>query len=81
MASGSYIVGTAAMVRDELLGWCRELDVQYLTIFPHLPGMTQPDTLQQLDRFAHEVMPALKGAAVDGSDEADEADEPEAVAG
>jgi alkanesulfonate monooxygenase SsuD/methylene tetrahydromethanopterin reductase-like flavin-dependent oxidoreductase (luciferase family) len=75
MAGGSYIVGTSQMVRDELLGWCRELDVQYLTIFPHLPGMTQRDTLQQLDRFAHEVMPALKGAAVD------EVDEAQAVAG
>jgi alkanesulfonate monooxygenase SsuD/methylene tetrahydromethanopterin reductase-like flavin-dependent oxidoreductase (luciferase family) len=60
---GSYLVGTAAQVRDELAMWCNTLGVEYLTIFPHFPGMTQADTIDQLNRFARHVMPALRGHA------------------
>jgi alkanesulfonate monooxygenase SsuD/methylene tetrahydromethanopterin reductase-like flavin-dependent oxidoreductase (luciferase family) len=61
MASGSWLVGTAEGVRDALVGLCADLGVEYLTIFPHFPGMTQRDTLVQLDRFHAEIMPALSG--------------------
>ena len=61
MAQGSYVVGTAEQVRAELAGVCDELGVEYLTIFPHFPGMTQSQTLDQLERFQAEVMPALGG--------------------
>jgi alkanesulfonate monooxygenase SsuD/methylene tetrahydromethanopterin reductase-like flavin-dependent oxidoreductase (luciferase family) len=59
MAAGAYVVGTADSVRAELAVTCAELGVEYLTIFPHFPGMTQHDTLEQLDRFHAEIMPAL----------------------
>jgi alkanesulfonate monooxygenase SsuD/methylene tetrahydromethanopterin reductase-like flavin-dependent oxidoreductase (luciferase family) len=64
MDQGQYVVGTSASVRDELLGWCEELGVEYLTIFPHYPGMTQSDTLDQLKRFARDVKPVLSGEVV-----------------
>ena len=63
METGSYLVGTSAAVRDELLAMCEPLGVEYLTIFPHFPGMTQRDTLDQLDRFWRDVRPAVSGAA------------------
>jgi alkanesulfonate monooxygenase SsuD/methylene tetrahydromethanopterin reductase-like flavin-dependent oxidoreductase (luciferase family) len=64
MASGAWLVGTAEAVRDQLLEWRDELGVEYLTIFPHSPGMTQRDTLNQLERFHTHIMPALNTAAV-----------------
>ena len=64
MEMGAYVVGSAASVRDELRNVCEQLGVEYLTIFPHFPGMTQADTLDQLDRFSREIMPALSGQAV-----------------
>lgn len=64
MASGQYVVGTPDAVRDELVSWCAELEVEYLTIFPHYPGMVQSDTLRQLERFSRDVRPALLGEVV-----------------
>jgi alkanesulfonate monooxygenase SsuD/methylene tetrahydromethanopterin reductase-like flavin-dependent oxidoreductase (luciferase family) len=61
MESGAYLVGTAEAVRDELVGLRDELGLEYLTIFPHFPRMTQPDTLEQLERFQTEIVPALVG--------------------
>jgi alkanesulfonate monooxygenase SsuD/methylene tetrahydromethanopterin reductase-like flavin-dependent oxidoreductase (luciferase family) len=59
MASGAWLVGTAAEVRQRLLDWYDDLRFEELTIFPHVPGMTQRDTLDQLERFQRDVMPAL----------------------
>ncbi|MBV9895307.1 MAG: LLM class flavin-dependent oxidoreductase [Chloroflexi bacterium] len=64
MEQGQYVVGTAVAVRDELMGWCEQLGVEYLTVFPHYPGMTQSDTLDQLERFSRDVRPALSGDVV-----------------
>jgi hypothetical protein len=64
MEMGAYVVGTAVVVRDELQAMCEQLGAEYLTIFPHFPGMTRSDTVDQLDRFSREVMPALSGQAV-----------------
>jgi alkanesulfonate monooxygenase SsuD/methylene tetrahydromethanopterin reductase-like flavin-dependent oxidoreductase (luciferase family) len=64
MEMGAYVVGSAKAVRDELQGMCEQLGAEYLTIFPHFPGMTRSDTLDQLDRFSREIMPALSGQAV-----------------
>jgi alkanesulfonate monooxygenase SsuD/methylene tetrahydromethanopterin reductase-like flavin-dependent oxidoreductase (luciferase family) len=61
MGTGQWVVGAAAAVRDELLELREELGVEYLTIFPHFPGMTQADTLDQLERFDRDVRPALSG--------------------
>ena len=62
MAQGAWLVGTAEQVRDQLLGWHADLSFDQLVIFPHFPGMTQRDTLDQLERFHRDVMPALVGA-------------------
>lgn len=62
MESGQYLVGTAEAVRDQFVEWCQQLGVEYLTIFPHYPGMTQNDAVDQLDRFSRDVMPALSGS-------------------
>jgi hypothetical protein len=64
MDNGSYVIGAGEAVRDDLLAMCEPLGVEYLTIFPHFPGMTQRDTLDQLDRFCRDVVPALSGEAV-----------------
>lgn len=64
MEQGSYLIGTGAAVRDALLEMCTPLGVEYLTIFPHFPGMTRRDTLDQLDRFQRDVMPALGGESL-----------------
>ncbi|MBV9329141.1 MAG: LLM class flavin-dependent oxidoreductase [Chloroflexi bacterium] len=64
MEQGSYLVGTSSAVRDELVAMCEQLGVEYLTIFPHYPGMTQRDTLDQLDRFCRDIMPVLSGEAL-----------------
>jgi alkanesulfonate monooxygenase SsuD/methylene tetrahydromethanopterin reductase-like flavin-dependent oxidoreductase (luciferase family) len=61
MQSGQYVVGSTAEVRDELTRLCEELGVEYLTIFPHFPGMSQHDTLDQLERFERDIRPALSG--------------------
>lgn len=59
MEQGSWLVGSAATLRDELLKMVNELGVQCLTVFPHLRGLTQHDTLEQLEQFQTEIMPAL----------------------
>jgi alkanesulfonate monooxygenase SsuD/methylene tetrahydromethanopterin reductase-like flavin-dependent oxidoreductase (luciferase family) len=64
MDMGSYVIGTSAQVRDQLAQLREKLSVEYLTIFPHFPGMRQQHTLEQLERFARDIMPALSGAAI-----------------
>src|SRR5262249_12886963 len=59
MAGKSWIVGTPAQVRDTLLEMQEELGFEALLIFPHLPGMRRPETLEQLERFWVEIRPAL----------------------
>lgn len=59
LRQGQYVVGSGEAVRDELIDWCDELHVEYLTVFPHYPGMTQADTLDQLQRFSRDIRPGL----------------------
>jgi alkanesulfonate monooxygenase SsuD/methylene tetrahydromethanopterin reductase-like flavin-dependent oxidoreductase (luciferase family) len=59
VGSGAWLVGSLDSVREQLVEMQSELGVEYLTIFPHFPGMTQRDTLVQLERFHAEIMPAL----------------------
>jgi len=63
MEAGSHLIGTPAMVRDYLLALHAEIGFEYLTIFPHLPGMTQRDTIKQMEWFQAEIMPALSARA------------------
>jgi alkanesulfonate monooxygenase SsuD/methylene tetrahydromethanopterin reductase-like flavin-dependent oxidoreductase (luciferase family) len=62
LEQGAWLVGTPRDVRDELVSLSDELGLEYLTIFPHWPGLTRPDTLAQLDQFHTTVMPALRSA-------------------
>ena len=59
MASKSWIVGTPEQARDTLREMQEVLGFEMLVIFPHLPGMRRPQTLEQLGRFWAEVRPAL----------------------
>ena len=63
MASKSWIVGTPDQARVALLEMQEELGLEALLIFPHLPGMRRPETLEQLKRFWTEVRPALAARA------------------
>jgi alkanesulfonate monooxygenase SsuD/methylene tetrahydromethanopterin reductase-like flavin-dependent oxidoreductase (luciferase family) len=60
---GSWLVGSISEVREELVRLTDEIGLEYLTIFPHLPGLTRADTLEQLRLFQAEVMPALREAS------------------
>lgn len=60
LEQGSWLVGATESVRDDLLSLRDDLGLEYLTIFPHLPGLTRADALDQLERFSTVVMPALQ---------------------
>jgi alkanesulfonate monooxygenase SsuD/methylene tetrahydromethanopterin reductase-like flavin-dependent oxidoreductase (luciferase family) len=62
--TGQWHVGTAAEVREKLLALHAETGFEELTIFPHVPGMTRADVVDQLARFSRDVMPALREAGV-----------------
>ena len=59
MASKAWIVGTPEQARDTLREMQEVLGFEMLVIFPHLPGMRRPETLEQLGRFWAEFWPAL----------------------
>ena len=61
--SGAWLVGNVDSVRDQLIDVQAELGVEYLTIFPHFPGMTRRHTLAQLEMIHAEIMPALTQSA------------------
>jgi alkanesulfonate monooxygenase SsuD/methylene tetrahydromethanopterin reductase-like flavin-dependent oxidoreductase (luciferase family) len=48
MAGKSWIVGTPEQARDTLLEMQEELGFEALLIFPHLPGMRRPETLERI---------------------------------
>ena len=58
--TGQWHVGTAAEVREKLLALHAQIGFEELTIFPHAPGMTRADVLDQIERFSRDVMPALR---------------------
>ena len=55
--------GTLTFSGDTLLEMQSELGFEALVIFPHLPGMRRPETLEQLGRFWADVRPALAARA------------------
>ena len=62
--SGDWHVGEVGEIRDQLAELSTELGIEYLTIFPHLPGMRRQDALDQLDQFQGEIVPALRATEV-----------------
>jgi hypothetical protein len=37
----------------------RDLGLEYLSIFPHFLGMVREQAVEQIERFAHDIMPRL----------------------
>jgi alkanesulfonate monooxygenase SsuD/methylene tetrahydromethanopterin reductase-like flavin-dependent oxidoreductase (luciferase family) len=60
---GAWLVGTADQVGEDLAGLQRDLHLEYISIFPHFPGMVREQAIEQMERFAHDVMPRLQVAA------------------
>jgi alkanesulfonate monooxygenase SsuD/methylene tetrahydromethanopterin reductase-like flavin-dependent oxidoreductase (luciferase family) len=63
MAQGAWLVGTADEVGDDIASLQRDLGLEYVTIFPHFPGMVRDQAIEQMDRFARDIMPRLVGRA------------------
>jgi alkanesulfonate monooxygenase SsuD/methylene tetrahydromethanopterin reductase-like flavin-dependent oxidoreductase (luciferase family) len=59
IAQGAWLVGTADEVADQVAELQRDLGLEYLTIFPHFPGMVREQTIEQMERFAENVRPRL----------------------
>jgi alkanesulfonate monooxygenase SsuD/methylene tetrahydromethanopterin reductase-like flavin-dependent oxidoreductase (luciferase family) len=59
IAQGAWHVGTADEVAEQIHELQRDLGLEYLSIFPHFPGMRREDTIEQLERFARDVRPRL----------------------
>jgi len=63
IAQGAWLVGTADEVGEQVLELQRDLGLEYLTIFPHFPGMVRQQAIEQMERFAHDIMPRLVSSA------------------
>jgi alkanesulfonate monooxygenase SsuD/methylene tetrahydromethanopterin reductase-like flavin-dependent oxidoreductase (luciferase family) len=63
MEQGAWVVGSGREVAETLCGLQEQLGIEYLTIFPQLPGMDRVEVLDQLERFAADVAPALRERA------------------
>jgi hypothetical protein len=63
VAQGAWFVGTAGEVGGQLAELQRDLGLEYLSIFPHWPGMVREQAIEQLQRFAGDIMPGLVRAA------------------
>jgi alkanesulfonate monooxygenase SsuD/methylene tetrahydromethanopterin reductase-like flavin-dependent oxidoreductase (luciferase family) len=63
MEQGAWVVGSGREVAETLSELQEQLGIEYLTIFPQLPGMDRAVVLDQLARFAADVAPALRECA------------------
>jgi alkanesulfonate monooxygenase SsuD/methylene tetrahydromethanopterin reductase-like flavin-dependent oxidoreductase (luciferase family) len=63
IAQGAWLVGTADEVGEQVAELQRDLGLEYLSIFPHFPGMVREQAIEQIERFAHDIMPRLVRAA------------------
>jgi alkanesulfonate monooxygenase SsuD/methylene tetrahydromethanopterin reductase-like flavin-dependent oxidoreductase (luciferase family) len=63
VAQGTWVVGTAEHVGDEILRLRDQLDATDVTIFPSMPGDTYDRAEDQLRRFAQDVLPRLDSPA------------------
>jgi alkanesulfonate monooxygenase SsuD/methylene tetrahydromethanopterin reductase-like flavin-dependent oxidoreductase (luciferase family) len=59
VAQGAWLVGTADEVGEQVAGLQRDLGLEYLSIFPHFPGMVRDQAIEQMERFARDIMPGL----------------------
>jgi alkanesulfonate monooxygenase SsuD/methylene tetrahydromethanopterin reductase-like flavin-dependent oxidoreductase (luciferase family) len=63
IAQGAWLVGTADEVGEEIVGLQQDLGLEYLTIFPHFPGMVREQAIEQMERFSRHIVPRLQDAA------------------
>ena len=63
IAQGAWLVGTADEVGEDLAELQRQLGLEYVSIFPHFPGMVREQAIEQMERFMRDVMPRLSAAA------------------
>jgi alkanesulfonate monooxygenase SsuD/methylene tetrahydromethanopterin reductase-like flavin-dependent oxidoreductase (luciferase family) len=59
IAQGAWLVGTADEVGAQIAALQGELGLEYLTVFPHFPGMVREQAIEQLERFARDIRPRL----------------------
>jgi len=59
IAQGAWLVGTAGEVGEDIAGLQKDLGLEYVTIFPHFPGMVREQAIEQMERFASEIKPRL----------------------
>ena len=57
------MVGSADEVGEQVAELQRDLGLEYLTIFPHFPGMVREQAIEQMERFARDIMPRLLASA------------------
>ncbi|HEV7664365.1 MAG TPA: LLM class flavin-dependent oxidoreductase [Chloroflexota bacterium] len=67
IAQGAWLVGTADEVGEEIAGLQADLGLEYMTLFPHFPGMVREQAIEQLERFSRDIKPGLLRAAVPAS--------------
>src|SRR5437764_14355290 len=63
IAQGAWLVGTADEVGEQIAQLQRDLGLEYLTLFPHFPGMVREQAIEQMERFARDIMPRLLASA------------------
>jgi alkanesulfonate monooxygenase SsuD/methylene tetrahydromethanopterin reductase-like flavin-dependent oxidoreductase (luciferase family) len=63
IAQGAWLVGSTDEVGEELANMQHRLGLEYLSIFPHFPGMVREQAIEQMERFAHDIMPGLVGSS------------------
>jgi alkanesulfonate monooxygenase SsuD/methylene tetrahydromethanopterin reductase-like flavin-dependent oxidoreductase (luciferase family) len=63
IAQGAWLVGTADAVGEDIAGLQRQLGLEYISIFPHFPGMVREQAIEQMERFMRDVMPRLSAPA------------------
>jgi alkanesulfonate monooxygenase SsuD/methylene tetrahydromethanopterin reductase-like flavin-dependent oxidoreductase (luciferase family) len=64
IAQGAWLVGTSDELSDEIGELQRDLGLEYLTIFPHFPGMVREQAIEQMERFSGHIKPRLSAEAV-----------------
>jgi alkanesulfonate monooxygenase SsuD/methylene tetrahydromethanopterin reductase-like flavin-dependent oxidoreductase (luciferase family) len=67
MAQGAWLVGTTDAIGEQVQALQRDLGLEYLTIFPHFPGMRREQAIEQLQRFARDIRPRLTSAQAIGA--------------
>jgi alkanesulfonate monooxygenase SsuD/methylene tetrahydromethanopterin reductase-like flavin-dependent oxidoreductase (luciferase family) len=63
IAQQAWFVGTADEVGEQVAELQRELGLEYLSIFPHFPGMVREQAIEQMERFARDILPRLVAPA------------------